>query len=97
MMLSVLPREGGVTGQKKDDWTGGIWILLLEEFKNNARISSLKPPLVWLPVQSIACLVKIQKTCRKQNEFGTAYPHIRNVCTLFSNTWDSTACTLPQP
>ena len=97
MMLPVLPREGGVTGQKKDDWTGGIWTLILEEFKNNARICSPKPPLVRSPAQSIVCLVKIQKACRKQNEYVTSYPHIRNVCTSFRNTRDSPACALSQP
>ena len=61
MMLLVLPREGGVTGQKKDDWTGGIWTLILEEFKNNARIGSPKPPLVRSPAQSTCVLSRFRK------------------------------------
>ena len=97
MVLLVLPREGGVTGHKKDDGTGGILTLFLEEFENNARICSPKPPLVRSPAQSIVRLVKIQKTCRKQNEYVTSYPHIRNVCTSFRNTWDWPACALSQP
>jgi hypothetical protein len=35
MMCAVLPREGGVAGQKKDDW-GGTRIVFLVEFEDNA-------------------------------------------------------------
>jgi hypothetical protein len=35
MMRAVLPREGGVAGQKKDDWTA-FRIVFLVEFKDNA-------------------------------------------------------------
>jgi hypothetical protein len=35
MMCAVLPREGGVAGQKKDDWAAAR-IVFLVEFEDNA-------------------------------------------------------------
>ena len=49
-MCAVLPRKGGVAGQQKDD-RAATRIVFLVEFKDNALISSPKPPLVWPPVE----------------------------------------------
>jgi hypothetical protein len=50
MMRAVLPRIGGVAGQKKDDRSGKLSLLLVE-FKYNTRIRFSKLPHAWPPVR----------------------------------------------